>query len=117
MADLPPHLRAGRAAESAAAEFLQGQGLRVVARNLRLRRAEIDLLAWQDDVLVICEVRWRRSPDFGGALGSIDGRKRARLRHAAACLLAGLHPPPPARIDLLCAEGPPPWGWTWIQGI
>jgi putative endonuclease len=115
----PPHLLAGRAAEDAAAAFLEGQGLRIVARNLRVHRLEIDILAWQGEVLVVCEVRWRARSEFGGALASIDARKRLRLRRAASVILAtrsasGL---PPCRIDALCADGPPPWRWTWIRGL
>jgi len=41
----------GAAAEAAAARYLQAQGLSVLARNLRCRVGELDLVCLDDDVI------------------------------------------------------------------
>jgi putative endonuclease len=77
----------GQRAEDVAADFLSAQGLTVVLRNFRRRLGEIDLVARQGDVLIIVEVRTRRSDRFGGAAASVDFRKQQRLIRAASQLL------------------------------
>src|SRR6266436_5544657 len=78
--------RAGDAAEGAAADELGAQGWHILARQLRVGRAEIDILAVDRGppaALVVVEVRWRARRDFGLAEETVDGRKRARLHRAA----------------------------------
>jgi putative endonuclease len=79
--------RIGQAAEDAAVEFLKTQGLEILLRNFRLRLGELDIVARDGDTLVIVEVRRRSSNRFGGAAASVDFRKQAKLRRAAALLL------------------------------
>jgi|SRR5579872_2767085 len=79
--------QAGTAAEDAAAAYLKSQGLVILARNYRRRAGELDLIARQDDELVIVEVRTRATDRFGGAAASVDGRKQMRIVRAASQLL------------------------------
>jgi putative endonuclease len=72
----------GAAAEAAAAEYLQTQGLVVLGRNLRCRAGELDLVCLDGAVLVIVEVRHRATADFGGALASVTRRKQRKLIRA-----------------------------------
>ncbi len=111
------HLIAGAAAEEAACVFLQAQGLQIVARNLRVKGGEIDIIARQGPMLVFVEVRWRAQQTFGGAAASIGWRKQLRLRHAIACYLQEQRELPPCRLDALCLNGQQPGGWQWIQNI
>jgi putative endonuclease len=78
----------GRRGEELAASHLAGRGARILARNVHLRHAEIDLVALEGDVLCIVEVRLRRSHAFGSAAESVDARKCRRLARAAADLIA-----------------------------
>ncbi len=66
-------------AEQIAARHLESLGLVIVARNLRCRCGELDLIAMDGDVLVIAEVRQRASAQFGGAAASIGWVKRRRI--------------------------------------
>ncbi len=95
--------RLGAAGERLAARYLEGQGYRVVARNVRLPPwGEIDLVAERDGTLVLVEVRLRRGRVFGGALASITPAKRVRMLRAALAYLAALgDAAPPARIDVV----------------
>ncbi len=87
----PPrrNLRAlGRYGEKLAENHLQRHGFRILARNLHLRHAELDLVALEGRTLCFVEVRLRSSPRFGSAEESVDRRKRRRLCRAAAEVLA-----------------------------
>jgi putative endonuclease len=106
--------RAGDAAESLVAELLTDRGWTVLARNVRLGRSELDLIATDPGPparLVIVEVRWRRSRSFGGAEESFDHRKRSQVRIGLARLLeAGCLPDGsalprlPVAVDLAVVE-------------
>ena len=55
----------GKYGEDLAAAYLQSNGYRIVRRNYRYRRAEVDILAIKDQVLVVVEVKTRNSSAFG----------------------------------------------------
>jgi putative endonuclease len=78
----------GAAAEDAAVAHVAGLGMRVLDRNVRVGHLEIDIVACDGPVVVVIEVRTRGATAWQRALGSIDPRKRERLRRAAAVLWA-----------------------------
>jgi len=108
--------RSGDAAEAAAAGRLAAAGWKILGRQVRAGRAELDLVAIDPGpppALVVVEVRWRGSRDFGLAEETVDRRKVARLRAGLARLIAagtlpggGRLPRLPGRIDLVVAEPP-----------
>jgi putative endonuclease len=73
----------GRQGEQAAADYLERAGLRVLDRNWRCAEGEIDIVAAERGVLVICEVKTRSGTRFGSPLEAITRSKRARLRRLA----------------------------------
>jgi putative endonuclease len=75
----PKHLVKGDSAEQQALIFLQQQGLTLICNNFRSKFGELDLVMKDDSALVIVEVRFRQSEQFGGALGSITRQKQARI--------------------------------------
>jgi putative endonuclease len=81
-----PNARAalGRQAEDLACEHLLRQGFDIVGRNVRVARLELDVIARRGPLVVFCEVRARRSDRVMTPAQSIDGRKVARVRSAAA---------------------------------
>jgi putative endonuclease len=79
-------IECGTAAEAAAARYLQTRGLSVLARNLRCRAGELDLVCLDGGVIVIVEVRHRATSDFGGALASVTWRKQRKLIRATEFL-------------------------------
>ncbi len=80
--------RRGRDGEAAAEAYLREHGFRILARNLHLRHAEIDLVAMEGRTLCVVEVRLRTTDRFGTPLESVDRRKQQRLARAARILLA-----------------------------
>lgn len=73
----------GARAESAAQAFLEHQGLTLIARNVRSKWGEIDLIMLHGQILVFVEVRLRKRNRFATAAESIDRRKQQRLRATA----------------------------------
>ena len=115
-----PHIKSpqdsGRAAEALAREHLQQQGMRLLAQNWRCRGGELDLVMLDGDTVVFVEVRYRRHAAWGGALESIDARKRQRLILAAQLFLQresrwGRHP---CRFDVV-AISPGSNGINWLR--
>ena len=64
------------------------EGYTIVARNWRCARGELDVVAWRDGVLAVCEVKARRNADFGDPFEAITPRKMLRLRRATAAFVA-----------------------------
>jgi putative endonuclease len=75
----------GRIGEDLAHRYLRSRGCTVVARNYRTRSGsgEIDVVAWEGEVLVFVEVKTRASAEFGAPEAAVDADKRERLERAA----------------------------------
>lgn len=87
-------MRRGRAGEDAAADFLMKAGHRILERNWRAGRDEIDLITVDGPCLVFVEVRARAQGALVGGYHSIDKRKRAALRRVCFAYLDGCRPRP-----------------------
>lgn len=59
------------------------------------------------DCLVFVEVKYRRSPGFGGSIEQVGARKRERLTRSALHFLSeqGPREQPPCRFDVVGIEG------------
>ncbi|HEX3398580.1 MAG TPA: YraN family protein [Steroidobacteraceae bacterium] len=77
----------GAAAEELAAQYLRVRGLEILARNLRCKAGELDLVCLDAGVLAIVEVRQRESPEYGGALSSVTWAKQRKIIRAAQYFL------------------------------
>jgi putative endonuclease len=75
----------GRHGEQLAAEYLERSGMRVLDRNWRCAEGELDIVAAQRQVLVVCEVKTRSSERYGTPLEAITRQKQRRLRRLAIC--------------------------------
>jgi Holliday junction resolvase-like predicted endonuclease len=105
-------------AEDLIAAWYERNGYVIVARNWRCPRGELDVVAWRDGVLVICEVKARRNADFGDPFESITPQKMLRVRRATASLVSQLRAQSanrnliaddvenPTRSSALCRERP-----------
>ena len=65
------------------AHRLVARGFSIIARNVRLRRGELDLVAARDGVWWFVECKCRSRRDVGTPLRAVDARKRAALFAAA----------------------------------
>lgn len=100
-------MRAGARGEQFAARWLEARGLQILARNVRTRWGECDLVARDGPAVVFVEVKWRGSAAFGAPAEAVDLRKRRRLVRLAAwyCARAGLHDRP-VRFDVVAIFAP-----------
>lgn len=78
----------GSAAEDRAVAALIAEGYRIFERNVRLRIGELDVVAWEDDVLAFVEVRSRQNDDFGAASFAIHPAKQRQVAKVARAYLA-----------------------------
>lgn len=82
---LSPHLQTGERGEEAAFFYLRRNGITVVAQrwNDGPLPGDLDLVAWQDDVLCFIEVKTRTNLDVATASSAVDHEKRRILRRLA----------------------------------
>ena len=76
-----PHLVSGARGEDEAYFYLRKLGFTVVARDYRSprRRGDIDLIAWEKEVLCFVEVKTRTNRNFMPAEAAVDEEKRETL--------------------------------------
>ena len=74
----------GLAGEHLAERELERLGHHVVARNVRTRMGEIDLVCREGDGYLFVEVKTRRAGSFVAAVEAIDRRKAERLAALAS---------------------------------
>ena len=108
--------RIGDAAEALALAHLHAHGLRPLARNVRFKGGELDLVMLDGDTLVFVEVRRRGRGAFGDALDSVDARKARRLVLAARLYLQRepRHARRDCRFDVVAFDGDA--GPRWVRG-
>lgn len=78
------HQEIGRRGETLAADFLSRQGFVIIARNVRIRSDEIDILAKKGDTLHLIEVKTslRQSDTFPADIRLNWHKQRALMRCA-----------------------------------
>ena len=75
----------GRYAEDLAAKYLLSIGWRILARNIKNKYGELDIIADDSGELVIVEVRCKTENNFQSALDSVNKRKiRALIRSSSS---------------------------------
>lgn len=100
----PRRRSTGAAAEHLAARFLQGRGIVVLARNVRVGGGEIDIVARVGGETAVVEVRSRwavgreESPD---PLEAFDAAKVRQVRKLAATLPPSMRT---SRVDLIAVR-------------
>ncbi len=94
-------LAPGRTAEENACRLLRERGYKIVARNWRTIRGEIDIVARDGPTLVFVEVKSRSRPGFGGPEAAVHPAKQRRLIAAARDFLARTECKLPTRFDVV----------------
>jgi putative endonuclease len=79
--------------EKIAAAYLAAQGYRIVQRNYRFHRNEIDIIAYDAQVLCFIEVKTRASLDRGHPAESVTPGKIREIVRAATGYLSKLRDP------------------------
>lgn len=81
-------VKKGSRGEAAACAFLIEQGFRILQRNWRYKRAEVDIIAIEAETLVFIEVKARKTEAFGPPEAFVAPRKQRMLASAASAFCA-----------------------------
>lgn len=102
----PVHLSRGKEAEDRATDWLLARGQTIVARNVRYKVGEIDIIAKDGQVLCFVEVRSRGSIFFGTPQASVGSAKQSKLIKAAHLYLKQNYRMLPfCRFDVIAVTG------------
>jgi len=112
-----PHTRArGRVGESEAESWLKEHGYRIIERNVTTAAGEIDLVAWEGEVLCFVEVKARASDTYGPAIAAVPPAKQRKIARAAALFLARRSFDAACRFDVLGLDWTTSgWSFTLIR--
>ncbi len=99
-------------AEDQAEAFLRQKGLEVLERNWRYKRAEVDIIAREGDILVFVEVKMKSGVSFGRPEEVVDTRKQQLLIDAAMAYMRSVGHEWEIRFDIIGIVGGPTTDFT-----
>ena len=73
----------GNYGEDLAVALLEGKGYRILERNWRVQKLEIDIIAQKDNIIAIVEVKTRSTREFGDPGELVTKKQRISLIKAA----------------------------------
>jgi putative endonuclease len=95
----------GDAGEDMAMKLLEDKGFRILQRNYRFERGEIDIVAQDRDELVFVEVKSRHTKLFGTPEEAITPEKESFLKRTAEGYLFQHHlEDTPCRFDVIAID-------------
>lgn len=77
----------GSSAEVKAKEYLVSQGYRVVRTNYKNKIGEIDIIAYEGDILCFVEVKFRKDDTFGLPREAVNYQKQLKIRKVATVFI------------------------------
>ncbi len=95
----------GQTGEDAAAAYLAAKGYRLLHRNWRSGKKELDIIAQKDGELVVVEVKTRRDTDFALPQDAVDDKKIRRIVAAADCYIKRFGIDLSVRFDIVTVVG------------
>jgi len=106
----------GRTAEADGVRWLESRGFRALARNVRTKAGELDVVGLDGETLVFVEVKARSTRDFGPAACAVPVVKQRRIARAAALYLTRHPHSGPCRFDVLAMDSNETgWSYNWIR--
>lgn len=95
------HNKLGQLGEKLAAEYLVTKNYNILEKNWRFSRAEIDIIAMDEKVLVFIEVKARSSERHGKPEESVSDRKQALITDAATRYMESINHEWEIRFDVI----------------
>jgi putative endonuclease len=96
----------GRDSEIQAIGYLRGLGYRIVSSGYRVKGGEVDIVAWEGDVLVFVEVKARRNADLPEDAVGLNKQRRV-IRAARAYMSKHRFHDVPYRFDIVAVTAIP----------
>ena len=100
----------GRWGEVLAYDFLVREGFDILAKNWRYKRAEIDIIGKEKEILVFVEVKMRAYNDFGLPEEMVSKRKQRLVIDAAMAYMRSIGYEWEIRFDIVAIMGSPDTG-------
>ncbi|WP_394665026.1 YraN family protein [uncultured Chryseobacterium sp.] len=91
----------GKKAEELAAEYLQKNGYKILVRNFRYQKAELDLVAEKDSLIVVVEVKARSTDVFNLPQEAVNKRKIKLIVSAANYFMKEYNKNQEVRFDII----------------
>ena len=91
----------GREGEEIAVKYLSAQGYRILERNWRFRKYEVDIIALKDNIIVFVEVKMRTTDEYGEPEVFVNRRKQGFLVSAAHQYIVQFDIDLEARFDIV----------------
>ncbi|MCS3867473.1 putative endonuclease [Chryseobacterium ginsenosidimutans] len=95
------HNDLGKKAEDLAAEFLLKNGYKILARNFRYQKAEIDIITEKDSLIIVVEVKARSTDVFNLPQEAVNKKKIKLLVSAADHYLEKFNKNQEVRFDII----------------
>ncbi len=76
-------IKLGKKGEDIAEQYLLSKGFKIIFRNFRIHRGEIDIIAKEGEALVFIEVKTRTNLEFGEPIQAVNNRKVSQIRKTA----------------------------------
>jgi putative endonuclease len=95
------HNDLGKAAEDLAVTHLQKNGYTILVRNFRFQKAEIDIIAEKDNLIVVIEVKARSTDAFMLPQEAVTKTKIKRLVSAASHFMEEFSKDQEVRFDII----------------
>ena len=73
------HNELGKKGEELAVDYLISKGYKIIERNYRFNKAEVDIMAQKQSTLAIIEVKTRSTTDFGNPQDFVKPKQIQRL--------------------------------------
>ena len=101
MCSMADHNQLGKEGEKIASDYLAEQGLEILESNFRFQKAEIDIIAKDQDELVFVEVKTRSSADFARPEEAVNLSKQKNILVAANAYLEQIDLALESRFDII----------------
>jgi putative endonuclease len=95
----------GRRSEILGIDYLRTVGYRIVTSGYRTKGGEVDIIAWDGDILVFIEVKARQNADPPEDSVGFSKQRRV-IRAAQSYLFRYHHREAPCRFDILAITAP-----------
>lgn len=95
----------GTQGEDLAVIHLQNHGYTILARNFYYQKAEIDIIAKKADVLIVVEVKWRKSDVHGAPHEFVTPKKRKLMARASEHYIQKFDWQGETRFDIISIVG------------
>jgi putative endonuclease len=99
------HIQKGIAGEQKACTFLEQQGYKIIEKNLRIGKGEIDLIAVHNNCMCFIEVKYRKHNRYGFPEEFVTQKKLLKIQETAEAYIYTVNWQGRIRFDVVAITG------------